>query len=298
MRFAARPGGDDRVIRLECYPMRIPFLVLVLLMMVDAAHAQMIIAHRGASHGAPENTLAAFQLAWQEGADGVEGDFRLTADGQIVMVHDADTKRTANRKLVVAQATLEQLRELDFGGWKAPQYAGERIATLGEVLEAQPEGKWLFIELKTGPEIVEPLKHLLSAEGVPRERLVIIAFDQRVVTEVKQALPDIKAHWLTKYERDWKRSWQPTAGEVIASLHASKADGLGSQAKPSVFNEKFVAALRGAGASEFHVWTVDDPVVARFYLELGVWSLTTNRPAYLREQLGDALKSPGGGLQR
>lgn len=278
--------------------MRIVALVVVVMALSEACCAQMIVGHRGASHAAPENTLAAFRLAWQEEADGVEGDFRLTADGEIVMLHDEDTERTADRKLVVARSTLEQLRALDVGAWKASEYAGERIATLREVLDEQPEGKWLFIELKTGPEIVPPLKQVLSVEGVPRDRLVIIAFDRDVVAAVKQAMPDLKAHWLTKYKQDWMRRWHPTSDKVIATLKEAAADGLGSQANPEVFDKRFVAEVRRAGFSEFHVWTVDDPAVARFYIEQGVWSLTTNRPAQLREQLGDVLTSPSQSLQR
>lgn len=73
----------------------------------------MIVAHRGASKEAPENTIPAFTLAWKQGADAVEGDFHLTADGYIVCIHDKDTKRVADRKLVVAESSLEDLRKLD-----------------------------------------------------------------------------------------------------------------------------------------------------------------------------------------
>ena len=78
--------------------------------------AQQVIAHRGASYDAPENTLAAFRLAWQQGADGIEGDFYLTADGEIVCLHDSDTGRTGDRKLSVGQSTLAELRKVDVGG--------------------------------------------------------------------------------------------------------------------------------------------------------------------------------------
>ena len=76
----------------------------------------MIVAHRGASSDAPENTLPAFRRAWELGADAIEGDFRLTKDGRIVCIHDKDTKRVADAKLVVSDATLAQLRTLDVGG--------------------------------------------------------------------------------------------------------------------------------------------------------------------------------------
>ncbi len=83
-----------------------------------------LIAHRGASHEAPENTVAAFRRAFDEGADGIEGDFRLTADGELVCLHDATTRRTAGVDLAVATATLATLRTLDVGAWRGEEWAG------------------------------------------------------------------------------------------------------------------------------------------------------------------------------
>ncbi|RMF37016.1 MAG: glycerophosphodiester phosphodiesterase, partial [Planctomycetota bacterium] len=95
-----------------------------------SASAQKIIAHRGASFDFPENTLVAFRHAWEQGADGIEGDFYLTADGQIVCIHDPDTERTGGQQLMVEQSTLEQLRGLEYGSWKDRRFAGESIPTL------------------------------------------------------------------------------------------------------------------------------------------------------------------------
>jgi glycerophosphoryl diester phosphodiesterase len=94
----------------------------------------LLIAHRGASREAPENTLAAFELAWQQGADGIEADFRLTRDGRIVCLHDATTGRTAGIDLAVAGASLEELKQLDFGSWKGSVWQGEPILVLEELL--------------------------------------------------------------------------------------------------------------------------------------------------------------------
>ena len=74
--------------------------------------------------------MAAFHLAWQRSADGIEGDFRLTSDGQIVCIHDADAERVAGKKLVVSETPFAVLRDLDVGSWKAPQYQGGRIPSL------------------------------------------------------------------------------------------------------------------------------------------------------------------------
>jgi glycerophosphoryl diester phosphodiesterase len=256
-----------------------------------SARGQMIVAHRGASHDAPENTLAAFQLAWEEGADGAEGDFHLSSDGHIVCIHDHDTKRTAGEKLVVAETTLAELQKLDVGSWKNPKYAGERIATLDEVLGTVPDGKRFFIELKTGPEIVAPLKKALADSPVPLDHLVVIAFDDETVAECKREIPDLKVHWLTGYKESKVKMprWSPVPAKIASTLKATSADGLGSQANRRAFDAVAIEKLREAGLKEFHVWTVDDPVLAKFYIEQGVWSITTNRPAWLREQLAGTL---------
>ena len=116
-----------------------------------------IIAHRGASHAAPENTLAAFALAWQEGADGIEGDFHLTADGRILCIHDATTACTGGKNLVVREQPLAVLQQCDVGGGAPPP-------TLDEILPTIPRGKTLEIEVKCGEEIMPPLAALLSRQ--------------------------------------------------------------------------------------------------------------------------------------
>src|ERR1700686_17426 len=100
-----------------------------------------LIAHRGASHDAPENTLAAFRLAWEAGADGIEGDFRLTRDGEIVCIHDPTTGRPAGVGLSVADTTLACLRELDVGALHGARWIGERIPPIQEVIATVPPGK-------------------------------------------------------------------------------------------------------------------------------------------------------------
>jgi glycerophosphoryl diester phosphodiesterase len=246
-----------------------------------------LVAHRGASFDAPENTLAAFRLAWEQGADGVEGDFMLTADGQIVCFHDLDTKRLAGESLVVKETALADLRSLDVGGWKGERWRGERMATLEEVLAVIPAGKKFVIELKDGPEIVAPLEAALASGAIDQKNLLIISmFDETVVVGRRQ-LPQVKWHWLCAYKKDASGRWSPNVDEVIATIEYVGAAGFGSLALPEHFDAEFVRRLRAAGIEEFHVWTVDDPAVARFYLELGAWGITTNRPGFLRAELGE-----------
>src|SRR3990170_7761080 len=96
----------------------------------------LIFAHRGASAYAPENTLAAFRLALDQGADGIELDAKLSADGEIVVIHDQTVDRTTPRKGRVDQLTLSELRKLDAGSWKGDVFSGEKIPALAEVFSA------------------------------------------------------------------------------------------------------------------------------------------------------------------
>jgi len=253
--------------------------------MVPSVLGQIIIGHRGASHDAPENTLAAFRLALEQNADGFEADFYLTADGQILCLHDADTKRVGGKKLLVKKAAFDALRALDVGSWKGPKWKGEKMPTMEEVFAAVPAGKKIFIELKSGPEVVGPMVKLIEASSLSPGQIVIISFHADAIAECKKQLPHIKAHWLSRFKKKEGDDFvPPTIDEVIATLRRSKADGLGAEAIPDYVDAAFLTKLRDSGY-EFHVWTVDDPEVARFYQKLGTLGITTNRPGYIREQL-------------
>jgi glycerophosphoryl diester phosphodiesterase len=247
---------------------------------------QIITAHRGASHDAPENTLAAFQCAWDQQADAIEGDFRLTADGHIVCIHDADTKRTCGVKRV-AETSLEELQRLDFGRWKAPSFASEPCCTLEEVLAVVPRGKRFFIELKTGPEIVEPLGKIIESCHIDPACLVVIAFSEKTIAACKARLPRVKAHWLTGFQETTNGSgvWRPSAEQVAETVRRSGADGVGLHGKRQVVDRAFIQRLQSGGVNEFHVWTIDSADDARFFAELGAVGITTNRPAFIREAL-------------
>lgn len=105
--------------------MKILKWISLLFLFTHLSAEPVIVAHRGASHDAPENTLPAFELAWEQGADAIEGDFHLTRDGHIICLHDKDTKRTAGVKLVVKNSPLAELRKLDVGEWKDPRFKTE-----------------------------------------------------------------------------------------------------------------------------------------------------------------------------
>jgi glycerophosphoryl diester phosphodiesterase len=241
----------------------------------------LVIGHRGASREAPENTLASFRLAFEQGADGVEADFRLAGDGEIVCLHDDGTGRTAGVDVVAARTGCQELRALDVGGWKGDAWRGERIPTLTEVLAALPGGKRLFIELKSGPEIIPRLAQTLAAAALDPQRLRLLAFSSELIRELKERLPAYRACWLTDYR--WRGSWHPSAQQVLDTLRSCRADGLASRSR-AVLEPAFVAALRAEGL-ELHVWTVDAAAEARRLVGLGVDSIMTNRPAWIRRQL-------------
>lgn len=251
------------------------------------APAQLIVAHRGASYDAPENTLAAFRLAWAQGADAIEGDFHLTQDGRIACIHDADTKRVTDNAASwnVTETAWERLRTLDVGRWKGEAFSGEKIPSLAEVLAVVPPDKKFYLEIKGGPDRVEPIARVLSAGPLKPDQIVIITFNAETVARVRERLPEIKTYWLVGYKQDEKTGdWKPTLDEILPTLDRIRAHGLSTQANAEIVDEVFVQHLRSAGY-EFHVWTIDDPDSARRFRDLGADSITTNRPAFLREAL-------------
>ncbi|HEX3601862.1 MAG TPA: glycerophosphodiester phosphodiesterase [Lacipirellulaceae bacterium] len=251
----------------------------------SSASAQLIIGHRGASHDAPENTIASYKLAIEQGADGFEGDYWLNADGHILDLHDADTKRVSGKKLSVTKAPFDALRALDIGSSKDPKFKGEKIPTLEEVLAAVPVGKKVFLELKSGPEVVGPMAKVIAKSSVSPEQIVIISFHDDAIAEAKKQMPHIKALWLCGFKPKDEKHKPLTAEQVADTIKRINADGLDAEAVPDYVDAAFIKKLKDLGCQEVSVWTVDDPTVAKFYSDLGVWSITTNRPGWLRAQL-------------
>jgi len=242
-----------------------------------------IIAHRGSSFLAPENTRAAMQLAWQEGADAIEGDFRLTRDGQIICLHDASLKRTAGVNRRIVECSLDELRTYDVGSWKGPQFTGERIPTLEELFATVPTGKRFYVEVKSGLEIVEPLHDVIGDCALPPEQIVLISLQLPVVTALKQAIPQCPAYWVVEFKRAETGQWQPNARDIIGSAERAGLNGLDLMAAGPI-DAPLVKRIKTAKL-ELCVWTVDDPVRAQRLIDLGVRRITTNRPGWLREQI-------------
>lgn len=246
-----------------------------------------IVAHRGASAEAPENTLAAIQLAWQQGADAAEIDVMLTADGQLVAIHDETTSRTSGVDWAVKDRTLAELKTLNVGSWKSPRFAGERIPTLAEVLDIVPLGKRLFIEVKCGVEAIPELVRVLSVAKAAREQTVLISLDFDTIVAVKRVLPDRLALWVTEQFASGKvdSPLQPATGELIQRALAARLDGLDINdlvGRPS----GDIAAIRRVGLRTC-VWTIDSLDRARWLRGEDMESITTNVPAKLLAGFAD-----------
>ncbi len=243
-----------------------------------------IIGHRGASAEAPENTLAAFRLAWSQGADGIEGDFRLTRDNRIVCIHDRSTGRVADRDLSVAYTDWEILRTLEVGAWKGPQWQGERIPTLSEVMATVPEGKKLFVEVKSGPEILPYLEEEAAQGGLAPDQLIFISFTPELVAALKRRFAKNKSLWIVRFE---PRSEAAAAGvspeAILRVLSSVGADGLDAQAHRTV-DADYVDAVRGAGY-ELHLWSQENPSSLEPFTRLKVDSITCNHPGALKTLL-------------
>lgn len=258
-----------------CYPLLLCTLICFS-MLSYSSFAQEIVAHRGASYLAPENTLAAVKLAYALGADAVEIDVQLTKDQQVVVLHDRDTRRTAGgRQLVVAESTAAELRQLEVGSWKDPQYAGEKIPLLAEVFPLVPEGKKLVVELKTGPEILPHLQQQLRESGIAA-RIILISFSKEAIIGAKALMPQIPAYWLLHNYKDHSLE------EAIQLAIAHHLDGLDVHFK--LVNKYFMEKMQEQEL-RVYVYTVNDPVVAKRLQALGVKGITTDRPGWLRKQL-------------
>ena len=233
----------------------------------------LIVAHRGSSFDAPENTLPAFRLAWEQGADGVEGDFLLTKDAQIVCIHDASTKRLADKNLVVSKSTLQELRALDVGAWKHEKFKGTKIPTISEVFATIPKGKKIFVEVKCGPEIVPFLVKEIRKANLETDQVRLICFNTKVIKSFKENMPNHKAYWLSGFNKK-NGSWKPSVDQVITTLQNCKADGLDSQHTiPPEFSKSVIKA-----GFEWHAWTINDARTAQRLAKRGIDSITTDRP--------------------
>jgi glycerophosphoryl diester phosphodiesterase len=268
--------------------LRLVPLLTAVLVSIPALHAVEIVAHRGASHDAPENTMAATNLAWQQGADAVETDIYLGKDGKLIVFHDKTAKRTGGRDIPIAELTQEEARTLDAGSWKGAQFKGEKVPLLEEQIKSIPRGKRLLVEIKVGPEIVPELKRVFAQTGATEKNVTVISFNYDTLKEVRKQLPKLKTLWLVSHPApDAKKNptakAPPTVDEMIRDAKAADLTGLDLQHTWPLTTAD-LKKIKDAGL-ELHVWTVNETETAKRWKNFGVVSITTDRPGWLREQL-------------
>ncbi|MGW1377822.1 glycerophosphodiester phosphodiesterase [Streptomyces sp. NPDC002446] len=261
-----------------------------------------VIAHRGASEDAPEHTLAAYRKAIEDGADALECDVRLTADGHLVCVHDRRVNRTSNGRGAVSALELADLSTLDFGSWKEEAYGNEApdrqhedpertsVLTLERLLELVADADRrveLAIETKHptrwAGQVEERLVELLDRFGYAKPAMNadwtspvrVMSFSARSLHRVRAAAPGIPGVYLMQFLTPRHRDGRLPAGVGIA--------GPGIRILRS--HPEYVDKAHRAG-HRVHVWTVNDAADVELCQELGVDAVITNRPKQVRMQLG------------
>jgi glycerophosphoryl diester phosphodiesterase len=241
-----------------------------------------VVAHRGNSVVAPQNTLAAFESAALAGADALEIDVRLTADGQVVVIHDDTVDATTNGSGKLADLELREVRLLDAGSWFSPAYAGQRVPTFAEVvdlLRARP-GTDLLLEVKGAwtPQEVRRVTEPLRAAGLA-DRTVAQSFWPETVEALRAADPGLRRGLLVTAARDDLVARCAELGVVMCN-----PQGTVLRDDPDV-----VARLHDAGLATA-VWTLDEPEHWAAAVALGVDEIITDRPDRLAGWLAARLE--------
>jgi len=172
---------------------KILFLLLLKLFMLTVSYAQLptkgLCAHRGAMDTHPENTLPAFRAAIDAGAQMIEFDVWLTSDGQMVVIHDETVNRTTDGSGKIADLKLDEIKKLDAGAWKAPEFSNVRIPTLEETLSIMPYNIWLNIHIKEEGKL--PLMIATMIKEKNRMHQSFLACSKSAASAVKKVYPEM-----------------------------------------------------------------------------------------------------------
>lgn len=236
----------------------------------------LVVAHRGASCRAPENTLAAFRAALECGADAIELDVQRTADGHLIVLHDPTLERTTDGRGPVARHSLGDLKALDAGRWFADAFAGERLPTLEEAVAVIGDRAGLFIEIKQGPVFDEAIE--VAVAGVIRDaglaaRCEVSSFDHFSVRRMKALAPEVPCGIL--YDA---RLIDPVGAARLAAAEAVHPGW--TLIAPDLVEEAHQAGLAVAA------WTVDEEGVIAHLAGMGVDAIVTDLPDVARRVLG------------
>lgn len=222
-------------------------------------------AHRGASGSAPENTLASIEQAINLGADMAEIDVQPTCDGMLAVFHDDVLERTSNGCGLLRERTMSELGRLDAGSWYGPEWTGQPIPELGEVLDLVRGRLRLNIEMKgdawTGRDLDELVRRLREHDGtLPCQ---VTSFDNSLIDELRLKAPELRIGYILG------------PGEVPSWAFHARVDLL--SAERSLVDAAFLEFAVAAG-KDVHVWTVDDPAEMARLIALGVDGIITNHP--------------------
>ncbi|MDK3072254.1 glycerophosphodiester phosphodiesterase family protein [Sedimentitalea sp. JM2-8] len=229
-----------------------------------------IIAHRGAAGSRPENTLASVQKALEDGADWVEIDVQETADGQIVVVHDSDFMKLSGVDLKIWDATMEDLAQIDIGGWFAPEYSDQRTPLLRDVLEMAKGRAGVVIELK-----------FYGHDDQLEARVAEIVEDLGMADQI--ATMSLKYPMVQKM-RDLRPDWR--TGVLAATAVGDPAGLVGDFVAVSAGQAKpWLARSMQAAGKDLYVWTVNDPLDMSKMISMGADGLITDEPALARQVL-------------
>lgn len=239
-----------------------------------------VVGHRGASATVPENTLAAFDAAWRAGADAIELDLRLTADGVVVVIHDDTLDRTTDGSGAVGPRTFAALRTLDAGSWFSPAFAGQPIPRLDEVLRyaASRPTLGVLLEYKGGwtTEEVGLTVASIDAAGV-RDRTVAQSFSPATLAALLEAAPDLPRGLLVDDDR---REALDLADELgVVTVNPSTQ---------AVRSEPALVRRQHERGRHVMVWTENDATGWADLVEAGVDAIITDRPEHLRGWLADS----------
>ena len=245
------------------------------------ANRTLNLGHRGASHYAPENTLPAFRLAAEMGADGVELDAQLTKDGRIVVIHEVELSHTTNGSGLVTDRTLAELRDLDAGASFSAEFAGTPIPTLEEVFASLGPVLLFNIELK----VWTYNDHGLAAEVIRliedfnmQDRVILSSFNPFALKRAYQVNPKIKRGFLWRPKLPFffiRRKW------LRFLAHEDMYHPDWESVTPALIEKEH---RRG---HLLNTWTCDDPAEMRRLIKMGVDSIMTNQPDVLKQVLDE-----------
>jgi glycerophosphoryl diester phosphodiesterase len=237
-----------------------------------------VIAHRGASGHAPENTMAAFRRAIQLGAGFIETDLHLTRDAKFVAIHDATLERTTNGQGSIHDATLAELRKLDAGQWYDREFSGERIPTLEEILDFSRENDVVFyLEIKY--DVAWGMHHTLVAAIRKAEnaaRTIVISFDPSTIAAVRRVDPSIMVGLLADETDHVARP------DLVQTAQRAGARQLCLQS--SLLTTEIVDRAHAADL-QVVAWTINEAQAMRGAVQMGADGIMTDLPDRLRALL-------------